>query len=302
MSQFNNNTYKSLVGDLINDAFYLDARSRRGTISTIRQYTEVIIRKILGLSHEDFVTLGNRNIVSRLEQASNNNHLLLDSLETIRNIGNKCTHTQEINDIEESDVTECIDSLFNIYSYLFISYFEKYKFGKNEEVNSAFSILPPIIRYITLNYLYAEDEINISIIDKLSLAILKAFDKEKSLQWLDERKLSLINMSAVSEEGISAIKEKRGEEVAKHVILNAPENMYVLCVDKVKQVSNIIEQNGVLYDDFENALDLYKSKGIINGDSEEIKEFNSIMDFVYLGRVAVKNNNLELADQYIILN
>lgn len=302
MSQFNNNAYKSLVSDLINDAFYLDMHSRRGTISTIRQYTEVIVRKILGLSHEDFVTLGNRNIVSQLEEVSNNNHMLLNSLENIRNIGNKCTHTQEIQEIKESDVIECIDSLFNIYSYLFISYFEKYKFGKNEKVMSAFSILPPVIRYIALNYLYAKDETNISIIDKLSLAILKSFDKDKSLKWLNERKSSFINMSAVSEEGISAIKEKFGEEVAKNVIFNAPENMYVLCVDRVEQVSNVIEQNGVLYDDFESALELYKSKGIIDGDSEEIKEFNSVMDFVYLGRIAVKNKNLELVDQYIILN
>jgi len=31
MLEFNNEVYKELVQDLINDAFYLDARSRRGT-------------------------------------------------------------------------------------------------------------------------------------------------------------------------------------------------------------------------------------------------------------------------------
>jgi len=144
MLEFNNEVYKELVQDLINDAFYLDARSRRGTISTIRQYAEVIIRKILDLAHETQVTVGNRNIISQLEVKSGNNPILMNSLKIIKDNGNNCTHTQKIASISEEDVNRCIESLFNLYAYLFIAYFRKFKFGTNNRVMESFSILPPI--------------------------------------------------------------------------------------------------------------------------------------------------------------
>lgn len=36
MANFNNETYEALVNDLLNDAFYLEGASRRGTIAKIR--------------------------------------------------------------------------------------------------------------------------------------------------------------------------------------------------------------------------------------------------------------------------
>jgi len=134
MSEFNNSTYEALVKDLINDAFYLEERSRRGTIATIRQYSEVIVRRILNLSNEDFVTLGNKNILSAIKEKSQNNPLLLSALSIITNIGNKCTHTQSTEGITEEDVNDVINSLFELYSYLLINHFEKYEFGSNMEI------------------------------------------------------------------------------------------------------------------------------------------------------------------------
>lgn len=49
MTKFNNEAYEALVNDLINDAFYLEGASRRGTIAKIRQYAEVIVRRILSI-------------------------------------------------------------------------------------------------------------------------------------------------------------------------------------------------------------------------------------------------------------
>ena len=57
MSNFNNDTYEALVKDLLNDASYLEGRSTRGKIATLRQYSEVIVRRILDFSNEEFVTL-----------------------------------------------------------------------------------------------------------------------------------------------------------------------------------------------------------------------------------------------------
>lgn len=158
MSEFNNETYTALVTDLINDAFYSKDGSERGKIATIRQYSEVIIRKILNLSNQEYVTTGKNSILQQLKDISNNNPLLLNSLEIINNDGNDCTHTQKTEKITNEDLSRCIDSLFNLYSYLFISYFTKYEFGKNEKILSSFSILPPIIRYIALEYLYNNNQ------------------------------------------------------------------------------------------------------------------------------------------------
>ena len=67
------------------------------------------------------------------------------------------------------------------------------------EIVSYFSILPSIIRYITLKYLNDKYPENILIIDKLSLAILMVFDKEQAINWIEERKGHLTSISSVSE-------------------------------------------------------------------------------------------------------
>ena len=56
MNEFNNEAYRLLVSDLINDAFYLYGASYRGIIAKIRQYAEVIVRKILNLSTDQHFT------------------------------------------------------------------------------------------------------------------------------------------------------------------------------------------------------------------------------------------------------
>ena len=301
MSEFNNETYTALINDLINDAFYSKDGSARGKIATIRQYSEVIIRKILNLSNEEYVTIGKNTILQQLKDISNNNQLLLSSLEVIRNDGNDCTHTQKTQKITNEDLNRCIDSLFNLYSYLFISYFTKYEFGKNEKILSSFSILPPIIRYIALEYLYKNNQNNIMIIDKLVLSILKSYDKEKAIVWLNSKRNTLENMNTITEQAKQDISEKYGDAVAQQIVDNAPENMYISCNERLNEVDEIITENGILYSDFESAIELYKEKGHVQGEEEEIKEFNSIMEFVYLGRRAIKNNKLKELDKYTVM-
>ena len=119
MEKFNNKTYEALAKDLINDAFYLEQRSRRGTIATIRQYSEIIVRRVLDLPCNEFVTIGNKNILKELEKRSNNNPILLDSLKRICAMGNKSTHTQEIAEITEEDLKEGLERLKE-YDVIFV--------------------------------------------------------------------------------------------------------------------------------------------------------------------------------------
>lgn len=298
---FNNKAYSALVEDLLNDAFYIGERSNRGTVATIRQYAEVIVRKILNLSSEDYVTLGNKKIVEKLKNTSNSSPLLLNALKQITELGNKCTHTQSLERVTDQEVESTLESLFNLYAYLFVSYFRKYRFGENKEIQSLFSILPPIIRYIALVSLYEDDKENIAIIDKLSLSILKAFDEEKAIGWLNEKQEELKTMLSIAPESASDLKNKFGEKIANTIVSQSP-NMYDLCISRVRDVSITIQKKGRLYYNFENALDLYKKEGIVSGDSDPIIKFNDLMDFVYLGRKASENEKLKDKDEYFIMD
>lgn len=64
---------------MINDTFYLESRSNLGKISTIRQYSEVFMRKLLDLPESEKVTLGDHKIRKKLETISLNNSLILES-------------------------------------------------------------------------------------------------------------------------------------------------------------------------------------------------------------------------------
>lgn len=281
MDEFNNEAYQALVNDLINDAFYLEGASRRGTIAKIRQYAEVVVRKILNLPPNATVELGNGKLQHKIKEK--NNPLLLDAIKAINKIGSECTHTKSIREITEDDVNNTIDNLFVLYASLLIEYFEKYEFGVKSEIVHSFSILPPIIRYITLNYLYSKYPDNLMIIDKLSLVLLKALNIESAISWIEDRKGTLERIHSVTGKAHKADIEKYGEEIANLIYCEAP-NMYNLCIERVKLVADNINKNGKLYNDFESAIDYYRQSGIISGESSDVKEFNSIMDFLYLGR------------------
>ncbi|ACV76203.1 MAG: hypothetical protein ABF429_07855 [Zymomonas mobilis] len=298
---FRNEAYSDLVNDVLFDAFYTK-RSNRGMIASIRQFAEVIIRKILDLPESEKVTLGDGKVLKNLRQASGNNQILMDSINNIRTIGNKCTHTQEIEPITNQDVLECKDNLLNLYASLFVMYFKKYEFGTNSEVIRAFSILPPIIRYKCLNELYQHNKSNLSVIDKLSLVLLKASDKERAVRWVEERKEELSNLLPYTEEVIEEHRKERCNKFAQILIENAPASMYVLCMDRILKVDEIIRKNGLLYNNFEQAKDLYLKTGILKGDSDEVVDFNSLMTFVYLGRINKGNPKVANIDSYTIIN
>ena len=299
MSNFNNFEYQCLVTDLIGDAFYTET-SFRGKISIIRQYAEVIVRKILDIEPSKQLTLGQNEVRKKIKSLPNHEYLEA-AIDVIRDKGNLSTHTQYLDNLSLEDFEKIIDSLFNMLSFPLINYFEKYKFGSRNDVMSSFSLLPPIIRYKVLMFLYQKDPNNISVIDKLVLSIMKAFNVSEASKWVEEKKDTLIKAKSISEEVFAEISKKQGTEIALAILNSAP-NMYQLCREKISQVGNIIESNGRLYSDFESALPYYKSRGIITHDDSEGKEFNDIMDFLYLGRKEKLQEISGESNPYIVMN
>lgn len=297
MRNFNNEAYECLTSDLIGDIFYTET-SYRGKISEVRQYAEVIVRKLLDIDPDEKVTLGEKEIKNRI-CALPNCAFLMKAMSTIKGDGDKATHTRYLARMTEEEFETIMDSLFNMLAFLLINYFEVYEFGSRNDVLYSFSMLPPIIRYKVLNFLYEKNSDNVVIIDKLVLAILKAFDADEANAWIEERECELRQKSTMTKEIKDSIMqeyeddEKEGEEVIAILEMIGSQNMYELCKRKIEMVGNAIEQRGPLYLDFESALPVYKENGILEGDEPEIQEFNDIMEFLYLGRKRKNSKNMQ---------
>lgn len=281
MTYFKNEEYQILASDLIGDIFYTST-SFRGKISILREYAEIIVRKILDIEPQKDITLGNEEIRKRIHMLPN--YTLVEKAVTkLKKKGNKTIHTKYRGEVTAEEFDIAMDGLFDLLSYLLISYFEKYKFGTNGRVMASFSILPPIIRYKVLTFLYEKYPDNISIVDKLVLATLKACDAETATKWVEENKESLLQMKTYSEDANNKMTQK-APNIAEVLKYMAPPNMYQLCKNRIAQVGETINRNGLVYWDFESALPYYRQVGRIEGITPEIQEFNDIMEFLYMGR------------------
>ena len=69
MNNFNCEEQEKAIEELLSDIFYIKGISNRSKISSVRIYSELIIRKLLNISIKEYLTLGdkeNKNCRSRL--------------------------------------------------------------------------------------------------------------------------------------------------------------------------------------------------------------------------------------------
>lgn len=301
MNKFDYEEKEEEIEELLRDIFYVKGISNRSKISSVRIYSELIIRKLLDISIDEYLTLGDKENKSKLIKLTDNDDFLINTIESLRKKGNDASHSQNLKIFNENEYEEVLLNLLKLQSYLFVYYFKKYKFGKSNRVMEVFSILPPKLRKIILNKLYSIDDKNISVCDKLCLSILKTEGKEKSLEWIERNKNNLILLECVTEQFKKEILDLYGKEYLKAILDNAPENMYICCIDKINEVANQLEKEGIAYETYEQAKSLYLKEGFIDEETDEIKEFNSIMKFIYLGRNAENNERLDNIDRYMII-
>ena len=248
------------------------------------------------------MTIGANEISKKIDTLKNSK-FLKEALENIKQDGNKFTHTEYLGEVTSDEFDIIVDKLLDMLSFMLINYFETYEFGSRNDVLQSFSLLPPIVRYKVLIFLYSKYPNNVHVIDKLALAIVKAFSREEAIRWIEEEKDNLINLDAMSDKEFVEIAKNKGIEIAEIIRLSLPyKNMYELCIDKIMKIGNEIDSKGRLYIDFESALPYYKQYRIIDDDNEEIKEFNDIMDFLYLGRKANVDNFIKLKEPYVVLD
>lgn len=296
---FSNQDYEILAKDVIGDTFYAN-NSYRDKVSKERQYAEIIVRKVLDINPSDQVVLGDKKILKKVAGLPHNS-FFLKAINKIKAPGNQTTHTQYLLPVKKADFDEATDSLFDMYAYVAIKYFDKYKFGSRIDVMTAFSLLPPIIRFKALEYLFSVEPDNIAVADKLVLAVMKAENPDDADAWVKQHKEELEALPCVSEQAYQKMVADMGEVLAKEVMLSTPKNMYELSVSKIEQLRGRIENEGTIYKTFEEALPYYKEHGIIPDDgTDEIQEFNDMMEFMYLGRK--ENKDQEIEEPFMVIN
>ena len=265
-----NEQYELLATEVIGDAIYSD-QSYHGKVATLRRYAEIIVRKLLGRNQGSKLTLGDKAIGQAI-RALPDGAFIMRAVETVRLLGNDATHTQVTTEITEQDYKDVTDGIFDLLASLLINYFAKYKFGSVPGIQFAFSLLPPIIRYKVLIYLYENPngssnvtaqsaKTNIALVDKLSMIILKAKGKEEALAWINDHRSSLESLKTLDHR-----------------------DMYSVCLEKTEALSDHIIRKGHTYLTFEEAKAKYeKCLPTIVDDAENI-EFFDILEFLYLGR------------------
>lgn len=300
MVDFNSSEYEQMIGDLIHDTFYVNL-SKRGKIKGIRQFSEVLVRKILNIGNNEQLTLGNAKCKPEFAELPENRKIYLEvAIEKIRSLGNSGTHTQHTAEFSDDELNQVKDGLFDLYAYLFIDYFIEFPIQllSPPYVLRAFSLLPPIVRYKTLKYFY-EKSPNLQIINRYLLSIIKVYGKEYARRWLEIEKEKILSVTYPTDEEAEEYYEKCGvptlQGVKVSLMLWKYTNVYDLLNEKIDNDSTSVNERGKMYSDFEEAKYYYLSNKI-DVDSEELNKYfdftelsvlYELMDFVYLGRKSV---------------
>lgn len=323
MDNFVDDDYSRVLIDLIQDINYSNI-SNSGKMTLLRKHSEVLIRKILNIGNDHKLTLG--DITYALKNSNSSNGLnfskktkkskktnnskvaesldalndevkkyLLQQIEIIRPLGNNSTHTEYIDSVTDEEIMMVEDSILNLYSILFINYFLKIQLGINShtQILFIFSLLPPILRFKTWEFLFEISPKNIEFANRLSLSIIKTYNKNVALEWLETNKEKILKIPYPDKKKIEKYKiyhsvpsSPRTRTAIITLDFESYTNMYDLIKDKILDPRTSINEGGIMYDTFEKAIKNYKEYSSIPRKENyvDVTEMFSLGDFVFLGR------------------
>lgn len=261
MANFRDEDYVYILGDCLHDIFYVDS-SYRGKIAQIRVLSEIIVRKLIDFNPNEQLTIGNPNVLNAVKNLTYGSHYercILAVKDDTNNYyaANSCSHSKVRAKITHEHYNKIHDHLLDLISCLFIQFFSKHSFGTNNQIVRCFSLLPPIIRYKVLLFLYSKEKNNTVLIDKLVLVTMKEFGSEKATQWIEENKKDLISIPT-----------------------DFHTNMYKY------ELTTVTTNIKVTYRTMEEAKTFfnYNKKQFIESTDEDVQLFVKLMEFFYTGR------------------
>lgn len=274
MSNFRDEDYAYILGDCLHDIFYVDS-SYRGKIAQMRVLSEIIVRKLIDFNPDEQLTIGDKNVLNTIKALTYGNHYKKCILAVKNNTKdyyatNSCSHSKVRAKITQDDYNKIHDHLLDLISCLFIQFFSKHSFGTNNEIVRCFSLLPPIIRYKVLSFLYSNDNSNTILIDKLVLVTLKEFGAEKATQWLEDNKDHLVTIPTIV-----------FENMYQHSLQTVATN--------IKATYRTMEEAKVFFN--------YNKKAFVENTNEDVQEFIQLMEFFYTGR---KEDTTITPSEYVV--
>ena len=279
---YSDELYHDAIVAVVGDIVYSNA-SCDSKIGRIRKLTEYVVRRLTKYNPNSDLELGDPRTISALKNVGVTEQFFWDAYKVIRNNGNDANHSKVVKLPDEADLDRVKKASLTVYAYLFFDYFKKYPFGSNPEVMSSFSFLPPFMRLTVLQHLLHEGMGNIFVIDKLRLALVKTLGVEDAQVVIENDKefLTAQQMPYSSEDMTMKILQYGIENIAT-VMQEMQESMYDYFIREIPKV-RILGEIKLPYTTFETAKKYYLEKGIIDGDTPEIQEFNSLMAYRYTG-------------------
>ncbi|HEN4328107.1 TPA: hypothetical protein U5Y80_001044 [Streptococcus agalactiae] len=294
---FKNHDYELILSDLIADIYYSNI-SVGSRIILLRKLTELLARKFLNLGAGEYMNLGDittdkKNPKFKVTEQCNkvDNRLIEDfkrTINSLRELGNKYTHTADISIANIDEFKNAEDSIWDLFSYLFVQYFLKYSLSLKSDKNvlSFFSVLPPEIRYRTLKKLIEIKKFdNIQLINKFLLSIVKARGFDEARCWLYDNRKTIKDIPYPSEADIIEYEEDFCQNDLP-LKLREHSNCYSLLETVLNHTIVQLSSHGV-YRDFEEAVYQYKKYNLdlYLSSSEEQEIFKDLIKFCFIGRV-----------------
>ena len=299
IASFDNQDYELILSDLIGDIYYSEI-SYGSRIVLLRKLTEILARKFLDLGAGEPMELGDITTYKKnekfkvTEQYNKIDKLIVKDFEKtinrLREIGNKHTHTSNISHAKIEELIGAENSIWDLFSYLFVQYFLKYDLNLKSDKNvlTFFSSLPPEIRFRTLKKLVEIKGFdNIQLLDKFLLSIVKTRGVDEARFWLIRNHEQIQNMNYPSEEEIAEYEEDFCQDDLP-LKLREYTNVYALLMSVINSANVLLADYG-LYKNFEEAIVVYKQYDLefYLSNSEEQQKFKELLNFCFIGRVSV---------------
>ena len=301
MDTFSNSQYSGLIRELLNDTQYIKI-SNRGKLVGLRNHAEVLVRKILNLGNNQKLMLGqiridsdNRAVVKCLNNLGEElSDELIRIIKNINVLGREGAHTQHVDEFSNEEVEGVEDAILELYALMFIRHFQKIKISiySDPQVLRLFSLLPPIIRYKTWNYLFQRDKNNIQIVDRLCLSIIKLYDKKTAYEWLEDNREIIKAIPYPNPDDVKYYNKIHTIEIptGKYIVVSLDfdnyDNMYDLLYAKICDNRTSINESGKMYKNFEETKEHYIAEVKKYIDISD-KEFLDLMEFAYIGRKSI---------------
>lgn len=299
IAPFDNNDYELILSDLIADIYYSDI-SDGSRIVLLRKLTELLARKFLDLGVGEPMNLGDITAYEKndkfkvTEQYNKVDKRLVKDFEKTKNrlrkIGNTHTHTANVLVANKDELIMAEDSIWELFSYLFVQYFLKYNLNLKSDKNvlSFFSLLPPEIRYRTLKKLVEVKGFdNIQLLDKFLLSIVKTKGIDEARFWLNSNREKIQNMDYPSEAEIIEYEEDFSQEDLPLKLRNYSDSYGLLA--SVINHADVRSASHGLYKNFEEATAIYEQYNLeyYLSSSEEREKFKNLIKFCFIGRISV---------------